>query len=104
MSYRNEYIRKCITCIKCICIYYELKIGQVGQNEVDFVGNRKAEIIYVQVCYMLHEQATIDREFGNLEKIKDNYPKMVVSMDEFAGNTRKGIQHIYLRDFLTMKF
>ena len=53
---------------------------------------------------MLHEQATIDREFGNLEKIKDNYPKMVVSMDEFAGNTRKGIQHIYLRNFLTMKF
>ena len=83
---------------------YELKIGQVGQNEVDFVGNRKGEIIYVQVCYMLHEQATIDREFGNLEKIKDNYPKMVVSMDEFSGNTRNGIQHIYLRDFLTMKF
>ncbi len=81
---------------------YELKIGQVGQNEIDFVGTRKGEIIYVQVCYMLHEQATIDREFGNLEKIKDNYPKMVVSMDEFAGNTRNGIQHIYLRDFLSM--
>jgi uncharacterized protein len=81
---------------------YELKIGQVGQNEIDFVGTRKGEIIYVQVCYLLQEQSTIDREFGNLEKIKDNYPKMVVSMDEFAGNTRNGIQHIYLRDFLTM--
>lgn len=81
---------------------YEIKIGQVGQNEIDFVANRKGEILYVQVCYLLHEQSTIDREFGNLEKIKDNYPKMVVSMDEFMGNTRNGIQHVYLRDFLSM--
>ena len=80
---------------------YEVKVGQVGQYEIDFVGKRKGEIIYVQVCYLLHEQATIDREFGNLEKIKDNYPKMVVSLDEFAGNTQKGIQHINLRDFLS---
>lgn len=80
---------------------YEVKVGQVGQYEIDFVCKRKGEIIYVQVCYLLHEQATIDREFGNLEKIKDNYPKIVVSMDEFAGNTRKGIQHINLRDFLS---
>ena len=82
---------------------YEIKVGQVGQKEVDFVATRKGEILYIQVCYLLHEQSTIDREFGNLEKIKDNYPKMVVSMDEFAGNTRNGIQHIYLRDFLSMK-
>ena len=80
---------------------YEVKVGQVGQFEIDFVGKRKGEIIYVQVCYLLHEQATIDREFGNLERINDNYPKMVVSMDEFTGNTRKGIQHINLRDFLS---
>jgi predicted AAA+ superfamily ATPase len=81
---------------------YKLKIGQVGQNEIDFIASRKGEILYVQVCYLLQEQSTIDREFGNLEKIKDNYPKMVVSMDEFEGNTRNGIQHVYLRDFLSM--
>jgi predicted AAA+ superfamily ATPase len=80
---------------------YEVKVGQVGQYEIDFVGKRRGEILYIQVCYLLHEQATIDREFGNLEKINDNYPKMVVSMDEFTGNTRKGIQHINLRDFLS---
>jgi len=82
---------------------YEIKVGNIGQKEVDFVATRKGEILYIQVCYLLHEQSTIEREFGNLEKIKDNYPKMVVSMDEFAGNTRNGIQHIYLRDFLSMK-
>lgn len=80
---------------------YEVKVGQIGQHEIDFVGKRRGEIIYVQVCYLLHEQSTIDREFGNLEKINDNYPKMVISMDEFTGNTRKGIQHINLRDFLS---
>ncbi|MDR3262100.1 MAG: ATP-binding protein [Tannerella sp.] len=81
---------------------YEVKIGQIGKAEVDFVGKRKGEFIYIQVCYLLQEQATIEREFGNLEKINDNYPKMVVSMDEFSGNTRRGIRHIHLRDFLSM--
>jgi len=81
--------------------HYEIKVGQVGPNEIDFVGKRQGEIIYVQVCYLLNEQATVDREFGNLEKINDNYPKIVVSMDEFAGNTRKGIQHRNLKDFLS---
>jgi predicted AAA+ superfamily ATPase len=81
---------------------YEVNIGQINQLEVDFVGKRKGEYIYIQVCYLLQEQATIEREFGNLEKIKDNYPKIVVSMDEFSGNTRNGIKHIHLRDFLSM--
>lgn len=105
-EYKQSDIAKIIenaVCNHLLYNDYELKIGQVGQNEIDFVGTRKGEILYVQVCYMLHEQATIDREFGNLENIKDNYPKMVVSMDEFAGNTRNGIQHIYLRDFLSTK-
>jgi len=81
---------------------YELKTGQLGQKEVDFVGTRKGETIYIQACYLLAEQTTVDREFGILEQIEDNYPKIVVSMDEFKGNTRNGIQHIYLRDFLSM--
>lgn len=106
-EYKQSDISKIIenaVCNHLLYLGFELKTGQVGQNEIDFVGSRKGEIIYVQVCYLLHEQSTIDREFGNLEKIKDNYPKMVVSMDEFAGNTRNGIQHIYLRDFLSMEY
>jgi len=81
---------------------YDVKVGQTGNLEIDFVAKRKSEYLYVQVCYLLHSQETIEREFGNLEKINDNYPKIVVSMDEFSGNTRNGIQHIHLRDFLTM--
>ena len=79
---------------------YEIKIGQQGNNEIDFVCNKAGEYLYVQVCYLLHSQDTIDREFGNLEKIDDNYPKIVVSMDDFRSNSRKGIRQIQLIDFL----
>jgi predicted AAA+ superfamily ATPase len=82
---------------------YDVKVGQLGQNEIDFVCKRQGEYLYIQVCYLLQEQATIEREFGNLGKIRDNYPKIVVSMDDFSGNTYKGIQHIHLRDFLSMQ-
>jgi predicted AAA+ superfamily ATPase len=43
----------------------------------------------------------MDREFGSLLKINDNYPKIVVSMDEFSGNTYEGIEHLHIRKFLT---
>lgn len=82
---------------------YEVKVGQLGKLEIDFVARRKGELRYIQVCYLLHDEATIGREFGNLEMINDNYPKMVISFDEFAGNTHKGILHYNLRDFLEME-
>lgn len=80
---------------------YEVFIGQQNSSEVDFVARKKGEYIYIQVCYLLQDDTTIEREFGNLEKIPDNYPKIVVSMDNFSGNTRNGIQHIHILDFLT---
>ncbi|WNY25629.1 ATP-binding protein [Methanolapillus millepedarum] len=106
VGYRQEDIGKLIeNVVHNHLLYnnYDVKVGQLGQNEIDFVAKKKNETIYVQTCYLLSEQTTIDREFGNLEKIKDNYPKIVVSMDEFSGNTREGIRHIYLRDFLLME-
>lgn len=80
---------------------FEVNVGQFEKHEIDFVAKRDGEIIYVQVCYLLFEESTIEREFGNLEKVKDNYPKMVVSMDEFFGNTRNGILHTNFREFLS---
>jgi predicted AAA+ superfamily ATPase len=79
---------------------YEVRVGKIGDNEIDFVCKKNGEYLYVQVCYLLHSQKTIEREFGNLEKIKNNYPKIVVSMDDFEGNTRNGIQHFRLNEFL----
>jgi len=81
---------------------YDLKIAYWGDNEIDFMGIKNNEKIYVQVAYLLTDEKTIKREFGNLLKIKDNYPKFVVSFDNFsASNTYKGIKHYTLLEFLT---
>jgi len=80
---------------------YKVYVGQLGDNEIDFVAERKGSIIYVQVAYLLFDEATINREFGNLQRIKDNYPKYVVTMDEFEDEGHyDGISHMHLKDFL----
>jgi len=53
----------------------------------------------VQVCYLLKEHSTIEREFGNLRKIKNNYPKIVVSMDKTSKASFEGIEHFHVKDF-----
>jgi predicted AAA+ superfamily ATPase len=77
--------------------------GKDEEREIDFVGEKNGEHIYIQVCYLLADEKTIQREFGNLMLIKDNYPKYVVTMDPLSHqNTYKGIHQLHLRDFLTM--
>jgi len=83
---------------------YKIYIGQMGDNEIDFVAEKNDKTIYVQVAYMLTEPKTYDREFGNLLTIPDNFPKYVVSMDKFAGEQYKGIQHLHIVDFLATEF
>lgn len=80
---------------------YEVKIGSVGSEEIDFVCQRGGEALYVQVAVELSGQATIEREFGNLLRIKDNYPKVVVSGEKSFENTYEGVEHIYIKDFLS---
>jgi predicted AAA+ superfamily ATPase len=79
---------------------YDVKVGTVNAQEIDFVCEKNNERLYVQVALRLEEKATVDREFGNLLHIRDNYPKMVVTGDRFEGNTYEGIQHMFIRDFL----
>jgi predicted AAA+ superfamily ATPase len=79
---------------------YEVHIGKYQDKEIDFVCQRGNEKIYVQVTYLLADEKTIQREFGNLELIQDNYPKFVVSMDEHTSGGRNGIEHVTVRDFL----
>lgn len=78
---------------------YEITVGKLGNQEVDFVATMGSEKIYVQVSYLLASDETIEREFGILEKIPDNYPKYVVTMDEI-NRGRNGIKHLNIRDFL----
>ncbi|MDK2979082.1 MAG: uncharacterized protein PWP52_1796, partial [Bacteroidales bacterium] len=82
-------------------IGYEIYVGKLGDKEIDFICEKEAKRLYIQVSYLLQDEKTLNREFGNLLEIKDNYPKYVVSMDEaISGTDYKGIQHIYIRDFL----
>jgi len=82
---------------------YTVFVGQLVHKEIDFMAERDGERLYIQVTYMLNDQRTIDREFGNLMSIDDQYPKYVVTMDEIsAGSDYKGIRQIHLRDFLKM--
>ncbi len=79
---------------------YRVDVGQYGNKEIDFVCEKQNEKIYVQVAYLLANEKTVEREYGNLISIKDNYPKYVVTMDDIKGNSYEGIRHMHLREFL----
>lgn len=81
---------------------YEVFVGQLQSSEIDFVCTKpNGEKIYVQVSYLIVNEETRKREFGNLMRIQDNYPKYVVSMTPLiTNNDYDGIKHIHLRNFL----
>jgi predicted AAA+ superfamily ATPase len=80
---------------------YKITVGKVGTKEIDFICQKRNEKIYIQVSYLLASEETIMREFGAYEAIRDNYPKYVISLDEFD-MSRDGIKHRNLRDFLLL--
>ena len=78
---------------------YKVTVGRTGDKEIDFVCDKRGEKLYVQVSYLLASDDTVQREFGAYDNIRDNYPKYVVSLDEFD-MSRNGIKHRNIRDFL----
>ena len=81
---------------------YEVTVGRYGNKEIDFVCHKRDEKLYVQVTYLLASDETIQREFGAYDNIRDNFPKYVVSLDEFD-MSRNGIKHRNIRDFLLVE-
>ena len=79
---------------------YQVQVGNLGALEIDFVAQRAGEKLYVQVALSINEPQTMEQEFGNLKKIKDNFPKIVITFDAFKGNTDEGIIATDLRSFL----
>ncbi|QIW16519.1 ATPase [Pasteurellaceae bacterium RH1A] len=79
---------------------FDVKIGGLANQEIDFVAEKNGERIYVQAALTINEEKTLEREFGNLLKIADNYPKYVVTMDQFDGNSFEGVKCLSLREFL----
>jgi len=78
---------------------YDLKIGVLSGKEIDFIAKKNEKIVYIQVSYLLADEKVIEREFGNLLAIKDNYEKIVVSMDQLPFTNFKGIKHNNLLEF-----
>lgn len=82
---------------------YKVNVGQLQAGEIDFVCTKKAgaKRIYIQASYIIANDETREREFGNLRNIKDNYPKYVISMTPgVIRNDDNGITHLHLRNFL----
>ena len=79
---------------------FTVSVGKFDDLEVDFVASRNDEMIYLQVTYLIASKDVEDREFKPLEKINDNYPKMVLSMDTIWGTNRNGIVRKNIIDFL----
>ena len=101
----DSYIEKVIenAVYKHLCFLgYKVQVGVLGASEVDFVCTKPDKTAYVQVTYLMGDQSTRNREFGPLEKIRDNHPKYVISATPLlSSRDENGIKHISLREFLT---
>ena len=81
---------------------YVVTVGKIGDKEIDFICESQGNRLYIQVAYLLASEETIQREFGVYERVRDNYPKYVLTLDEFD-MSRDGIKHQNIRDFLLEK-
>ncbi|MDR0884280.1 MAG: ATP-binding protein [Oscillospiraceae bacterium] len=88
-----------IVCLELLRRGYTVTVGSLEKEEIDFIARKNNEPIYIQVAYLMPDKATQAREFGNLLKIEDNYPKYVVTMDEID-MSQNGIRHWNIKDFL----
>lgn len=79
---------------------YKVSVGKFDTFEIDFVAEKNNFKIYIQVTYSIKNSETERREFENLLKIKDNYPKFVIFADDFVGGNYEGIKTMNITDFL----
>ena len=104
----DSYIEKAIenAVYKHLCFLgYEVHVGVLNAGEVDFVCTKPGKTVYVQASYIISEESTRQREYGPLEKIRDNYPKYVISATPLlTQRDENGITHLSLRQFLKEGF
>ncbi|MCL2165070.1 MAG: ATP-binding protein [Oscillospiraceae bacterium] len=82
---------------------FRVSVGRVGEKEVDFVGEKDGDKLYIQVCYLLNEESTINREFAALLEIRDNYPKYVLYRESTFKGNYEGIPAVRVEDWLMEK-
>ncbi len=82
---------------------YRVFVGKLDDLEIDFVAEKQNKKVYLQIAYKMTEKSTIEREYKPLLKIKDNFPKYVITTDEKWKDTIEGIEHKHIADFLLME-
>lgn len=98
-----EIILENIVSLELLRRGYKVYVGRVGEKEIDFIGEKDGDKLYVQVCYLLTEESTINREFGSLLEIRDNYPKVVLYKEGSFKGKYEGIPAVKVEDWLMGK-
>jgi len=86
--------------LKLVQNNFQVYVGKYKEYEIDFVARKGSNRIYIQVAYLLNSPETIEREFGVLRKINDNFPKYVITMDNLPESNNDGIIRMNIIDFL----
>ncbi len=73
---------------------YQVFVGNLRSGEIDFIATKGKDVLYFQVAYLLESDQTVEREISSLLRAKDNYPKYLVTMDDFNFGQIKGIKHL----------
>ena len=89
-----------IICMELLRRGWQVSVGRMGSAEVDFVAVRGGEKLYVQVAYLLASKSVVEREIAPLLDIRDNYPKLLLTLDRDLGNDVEGIRRLYIPDWL----
>ncbi len=89
-----------VVCIELLRRGYRVSVGKFGDAEIDFVAERDGMKTYIQVAYLLPSKTTFEREVVPLLAIKDNYPKLLLTLDREIGNDYDGVRRLYLPDWL----
>lgn len=89
-----------VVCSELLRRGYRVAVGRLGELEIDFVAEREGRKTYIQVAYLLPSRATVERETAPLLMVKDNYPKMLLTLDREAGDNYEGVERLYLPDWL----
>lgn len=82
---------------------YRIFVGKIEDLEIDFIAEKDKKRLYIQVSYLLSPDEVVQREINSLLKIKDNYPKYILSLNPYGPEDYKGIQHINAMNFLADK-
>ncbi len=79
---------------------YDVSIGKIGNSEVDFIATKADDKIYIQVTEAMTSEDVRKRELAPLQKINDNYEKIILSLNPGMDSSYEGIKSIYLIDWL----